>query len=196
MIAKRYLLPLFGASAVTSAIATGGGAHQSPPGPRAGYFPNSVLHTHDGRKLRFYDDIVRGKVVAINMMYTACTGICPGNTANLKLVQQALSDQLNKHVFMYSLTLRPDIDTPQALHDYVKRYDIPKGWTFLTGVPAQVDVIRRKLGFFNDDPVIDADPNQHTGMVRIGNEALDRWAMSPALGSPKQIARAILQLRA
>lgn len=196
MIAKRHLLPLFGATAVTSAIAASSGAHRSAPGPRAGYFPNSLLLTHDGRKLRFYDDVVKGKVVAINMMYTACTGICPGNTANLKLVQQALSDQLNRHVFMYSLTLRPDIDTPQALHDYVKRYDIPKGWTFLTGVPAQVDVIRRKLGFFNDDPVIDADPNQHTGMVRIGNEALDRWAMSPALGSPKQIARAILQLRA
>jgi protein SCO1 len=166
------------------------------PGPRAGYFPNSLVHAHDGRTLRFYDDLIRGKVVAINMMYTACAGICPGNTANLKLVQEALQDELGKHVFMYSLTLRPDVDSPQALREYVARYNIPRGWTFLTGKPAEIDVIRRKLGFFNDDPVIDADLNQHTGMLRIGNEALDRWAMSPSLGSPKQIARAIRHLRA
>ena len=80
--------------------------------------------------------------------------------------------------------------------EYVERYEIPKGWTFLTGKPAEMDAIRRKLGFFNDDPLIDADLNQHTGMLRIGNEKLDRWAMSPALGSPKQIARALLHLRA
>ncbi|MEQ1803794.1 MAG: SCO family protein [Burkholderiaceae bacterium] len=196
MISKRQLIFLSGAGAATSAIGTTPGALQSRPGPRAGYFPNTPVLTHDGRKLRFYDDIIKGKVVAINMMYTACAGICPGNTANLKLVQEELADHLDKQVFMYSMTLRPDIDTPQALQDYVKRYAIPKGWTFLTGKPAEIDVIRRKLGFFNDDPVIDADLNQHTGMVRVGNERLDRWAMCPALGSPKQTARTILQLRA
>jgi protein SCO1 len=195
MISKRDLLILSGASAVASAAAATGRAAPARPGPRAGYFPNTIVQTHDGRKLRFYDDVVRGKVVAFNMMYTACAGICPGNTANLKRVQQALADQLGKHVFMYSMTLRPDIDTPQALNEYVKRYDIPAGWTFLTGKPAEMDVIRRKLGFYNDDPVLDADLNLHTGMVRIGNEAIDRWAMSPALAAPQQIARAILQLR-
>ena len=196
MISKRQFLVLSGATAGACAIAAVQSSPRSRPGPRAGYFPNTTVLTHDGHKLRFYDDIVKGKVVAINMMYTACTGICPGNTANLKLVQEELADHLDKHVFMYSMTLRPDIDTPQALRDYVKRYAIPKGWTFLTGKPAEMDAIRRKLGFFNDDPIIDADPNQHTGMVRVGNEALDRWAMCPALGSPKQTARTILQLRA
>jgi protein SCO1/2 len=180
---------------MTSVVARNEHGVQGPAGPRAGYFPNSVLHTHDGRKLRFYDDVVKGKVVAINMMYTSCTGICPSNTANLMRVQEALSARLDKDVFMYSMTLRPELDSPEALREYVDRYRIPKGWTFLTGKPAEVDDIRRKLGFFNDDPAIDADLKQHTGMVRIGNEGLDRWAMCPALGSPKQIARAILQLR-
>lgn len=196
MISKRHLLFLSGPAAAACAIAATQGSPLPRPGPRAGYFPNTTVLTHDGRKLRFYDDVVKGKVVAINMMYTACAGICPGNTANLKLVQEELADHLDKHVFMYSMTLRPDIDTPQTLKDYVKRYDIPKGWTFLTGKPAEMDAIRRKLGFYNDDPVIDADLNQHTGMVRVGNERLDRWAMCPALGSPKQTARTILQLRA
>ena len=196
MISKRHLFSIVGAASVAGAVAAADRSIRSRPGPRADYFPNTVVYTHEGRKLRFYDDVIKGKVVAINMMYTACTGICPGNTANLKRVQQELSQHLGKHVFMYSLTLRPDVDTPQALREYVERYEIPKGWTFLTGKPAEMDAIRRKLGFFNDDPLIDTDLNQHTGMLRIGNEKLDRWAMSPALGSPKQIARALLHLRA
>ena len=189
MISKRHLFSIVGAAGVAGAVAAADRSIRSRPGPRADYFPNTVVYTHEGRKLRFYDDVIKGKVLAINMMYTSCTGICPGNTANL-------SQHLGKHVFMYSLTLRPDVDTPQALREYVERYEIPKGWTFLTGKPAEMDAIRRKLGFFNDDPLIDADLNQHTGMLRIGNEKLDRWAMSPALGSPKQIARALLHLRA
>ena len=196
MHAKGHLLSILGAATVTSVVAAAERVNRSRPGPRANYFPNTRVHTHDGRTLRFYDDVIKGRVVAINMMYTACTGICPGNTANLKRVQAELSSRLGRDVFMYSLTLRPDVDTPEALREYVERYEIPKGWTFLTGKPAEMDVIRRKLGFFNDDPAIDADLNNHTGMVRIGNEALDRWAMSPALGSPKQIARAILHLHA
>ena len=194
MVTRRNLLSLMGATALTWVADATAREQQPLPGPRAGYFPNTLVYSHDGRKLHFYDDLIRGKVVAINMMYTICTGICPRNTANLKRVQEALSDHMGKYVFMYSLTLRPDVDTPQALREYVNRYEIPKGWTFLTGKPAEMDVIRRKLGFYNDDPVIDADLNQHTGMVRIGNEALDRWAMSPALGSPKQIARELLHL--
>ena len=196
MISKRHLFSIVGAASVAGAVAAADRSIRSRPGPRADYFPNTVVYTHEGRKIRFYDDVIKGKVLAINMMYTSCTGICPGNTANLKRVQQELSEHLGKHVFMYSLTLRPDVDTPQALREYVERYEIPKGWTFLTGKPAEMDAIRRKLGFFNDDPLIDTDLNQHTGMLRIGNEKLDRWAMSPALGSPKQIARALLHLRA
>ena len=197
MNSKRNLLGLLGATAVGSVLAAAGSTRRSgAAGPRAGYFPNSIVHNHEGRPLRFYDDVIRGKIVAFNMMYTACTGICPANTANLMRVQQALAEQLGKDVFMYSLTLRPEMDSPQALREYVAQYKIPKGWTFLTGKPAEMDVIRRKLGFYNDDPAIDSDINQHTGMVRIGNESLDRWAMCPAMGSPKQIARAIMHLRA
>jgi len=40
-----------------------------------GYFPNVELTTSDGRKVRFFDDLVRGKKVLINFMYTQCDGI-------------------------------------------------------------------------------------------------------------------------
>jgi protein SCO1 len=191
---KRDWLKWMGGAALAPVLAASGPARAAPAGPRAGYFPNTIVQTHDGRKLRFYDDVVRGKVVVFNMMYSVCTGICPGNTANLLQVQQALGSRLGKDIFMVSMTLQPEFDTPKALQDYVKSYGIKPGWTFLTGQPKEMDVIRRKLGFFNDDPKIDSDLANHTGMVRIGNETLDRWFMMPALSAPKQIARAILQV--
>ena len=194
---KRDWLKWLGGTAVApmlAASAPAGAAITTKNGPRESYFPNTLVQTHEGKKLRFYDDVVKGKIVVFNMMYTVCTGVCPGNTANLLQLQQALGSRLGKDVFMYSMTLQPEFDTPQALQDYVKRYGIKPGWTFLTGQPKEMEVIRRKLGFFNDDPRIDADLANHTGMVRIGHEALDRWFMMPALSSPKNMAREILQL--
>ena len=190
---KRDLLKWVGSAALAPALAmTAPRAASAESG--AGYFPNTLVQTHDGRKLRFYDDVLRGKIVVLNMMYAVCTGICPGNTANLRQVQRALGSRLGKDIFMVSMTLQPQFDTPQALQAYVKHYDIEPGWVFLTGEPNEMNVIRRKLGFFNDDPKIDGDLANHTGMVRVGNERLDRWFMMPALSRPKQMARAILQV--
>lgn len=191
---RDWLKWMGGAVALAPGLAASWPAAAQKPGPRAGYFPNSRVTTHEGKELRFYDDVVRGKTVVFNMMYSVCTGICPGNTANLLQVQEALGNRMGKDIFMVSMTLQPELDTSEALRDYVKRYSIKPGWTFLTGQPQEMDAIRRKLGFFNDNPKIDSDLTNHTGMVRIGNETLDRWLMMPALSPPKQIARAALQM--
>jgi protein SCO1/2 len=168
----------------------------TPPGMQgmpgdADYFTNELLRTHDGRIVRFYDDLLKGKLVVINMMYTSCTGTCPANTAAMKALQQALGSRVGKDVFMYSLSLRPEADTPQALRDYARRYDAGPGWTFLTGDPARVDAIRRKLGFYDSDPAADADLSRHTGMVRIGNLRVGRWCMAPALSTTRQLVSTI-----
>ena len=164
-------------------------------GPRAGYFPNALLQTHDGRQVRFYDDVVKGnKIVVFNMMYTVCANICPPNTANLLQVQTLLGDRVGRDIFFYSLTLRPDMDSPDALRAYAKLYGVKPGWTFLTGARGDMDAIRRKLGFFDRDPRVDSDLSQHTGMIRIGNEAYDRWSMMPALLTPRQLANSIVRL--
>jgi protein SCO1/2 len=164
-------------------------------GPRSNYFPNAVLETHEGKKVRFYDDVVKGnKIVVFNMMYTVCTNICPPNTANLMQVREMLGDRMGRDIFFYSLTLQPEIDTPPALQAYARQYGIKPGWTLLTGKRGDMEVIRRKLGFYDPDPEADADLSQHTGMVRMGNEAYDRWSMMPALLTPKQLVNSILRL--
>jgi protein SCO1/2 len=151
-----------------------------------------VLQTHEGRKVRFYDDVLKGKLVVINMMYTVCTGICPANTASMKAVQQALGPRVGRDIFMYSLSLRPEFDSPQARRDYVNQYEIGPGWTFLTGGREDMEVIRRKLGFYDSDPTKDADISNHTGVVRVGNVPAERWCMVPAQSSTRQIVSTIL----
>src|SRR5688500_8895652 len=91
-------------------------------------FPNVVLTTHEGKKVRFYDDLIKDKIVLINFMYVKCEGICPGTTANLAKVQKLLGKRVGKDIFMYSITLKPEEDTPEALRRYAKAYQVGPGW--------------------------------------------------------------------
>ena len=197
MAEKRMFMKMLGGSLLLAGA--GVGASRALSAPRAAsrdasIFPNHVLHTHDGRKLRFYDDVIKGKVIVFNMMYTVCTGICPVNTASLLQVQQALGDRVGRDIFIYSLTLRPEMDSPAALREYAAQYGVTKGWTFLTGVPAEVEEIRRAMGFYDTDPVADADIANHTGVLRIGNASRDRWLMTPTVIPTRQIVRSILNV--
>ena len=168
------------------------GRPREEAGQRARYFPNFVLRTHENKAVHFYDDLIKGKIVVINMMYAQCEGICPAMTGNLVEVQAALGDRVGRDIFMYSLTLQPEVDTPKALKDYAEMHGVRPGWLFLTGKRREMEILRRKLGFFDPDPAVDQDKSQHLGLVRFGNEALDRWAACPALSNPEQLLRSIL----
>ena len=157
------------------------------PTPRAQGLPNTLLQTHDGRQVRFYDDLIRGKVVAINMMYTRCENTCPIGTRNLLQVQELLGDRAGRDVFMYSITLKPDEDDQHALREYAERHSIGRGWTFLTGTVGDIRDLRYRLGFFDPDPLADDDRNTHTAVLRIGNDAYQRWTMAPVMAEPDQI---------
>src|SRR5262245_18446060 len=83
--------------------------------PAKSRIPNTELKTHEGRTVRFYDDLVRDKLVVINMMYAGCNNACAPMTQNLVRAQQLLRDRVGKDIHMYSLTLRPEHDEPQDL---------------------------------------------------------------------------------
>ncbi|HET6891343.1 MAG TPA: SCO family protein, partial [Pyrinomonadaceae bacterium] len=89
---------------------------------RKRYFPNFELTTHDGKKVHFYDDLIKDKIVVINFMYAKCEGICMPITMNLKRVQKLLGDRVGRDIFMYSVTLKPEEDTPRALKQYVRAH--------------------------------------------------------------------------
>lgn len=159
---------------------------------RKRYFPNFELTTHEGKRVRFYDDLVKDKIVVINFMYAKCDGICMPITMNLKRVQKLLGDRVGRDIFMYSVTLKPEEDTPRALKQYVRAHRIKPGWTFLTGKPDEIETLRRKLGFKDAKARLDKDLTNHVGMVKYGNEARQWWAMFPGQANAPWIVESIL----
>jgi protein SCO1/2 len=158
------------------------------------WFTNVELQTHEGKTVRFYDDLMKGKIILVNFMFTECGDVCPGMTQNLTDVQQLLGDRVGRDIFMYSISLQPEIDTPEKLKAYAETFSIGPGWLFLTGARADVELLRYRLGFVDSDPVQDADPDQHIGTVRIANVPLHRWMMSPALLAPEAIVRSLMRV--
>lgn len=190
MNTRRKLLASMGAAALGwTAWHAGRGSPQAIVRSSAGTrtFPNVTLYTHEGQPVKFYDDLIRGKVVTFNMMYAQCERSCPLSTANLRLVQGMLGERVGRDVFMYSISLQPELDTSQRLREYVERHHIGPGWLFLTGAREDIDLVRYRLGFYDPDPLVDFNDLNHTGMLRVGNDALDRWTMAPTLTEPEQI---------
>lgn len=152
----------------------------------ANYFPNVELITQDGKTVRFYDDLVRGKIIVLDMIYTHCVDACPLETARLVQVQHMLGDKVGKDIFFYSITIDPKRDTPKVLKEYSEKYHVGPGWTFLTGKKEDIDLIAKKLGLYSDP-----DPNNrdgHTPSVLIGNEPMGQWIRNSATDNPRFMA--------
>ncbi|BCL74570.1 electron transporter [Jeongeupia sp. HS-3] len=189
MLTRRMLTA--GASLGALAFMAGGWLGRSQGKNVATPFPNTPLQTHDGRAVRFYDDLIRGKLVVINMIYASCGGICPATTFNLRQVHRQLGERVGSSVFLYSITLQPELDTPDTLRAYAQSNRLGPGWLLLTGSPDELRKLRYRLGFFDPDPQIDRIVSSHTGMLRIGNDATSRWTMIPGLAAPEQILHTI-----
>lgn len=153
-------------------------------------FPNVPLRTHENKPVRFYDDLIKGKVVLINFIFTSCTSICPRTTANLVKVEEAFAERFGRDVFIVSVTVDPATDTPEVLKKYAASHHTQPGWLFVTGKQEDIDLIRRKLGVYGDD----GDKTQHTGILVYGNEPGNVWAATPALSAPGAIVKSVLKV--
>ena len=149
------------------------------------YFPNVVLQDQDGRSLRFYDDLIQGKVVSINFVYTTCTDVCPLDTAQLREVQRILGDHVGRDVHMYTISINPERDTPADLRRFMRTYDVGPGWTFLTGSREDITVLQRRLGL---RPVDERSLRDHDTSVIVGNERSGQWIRRSAYESPRLLA--------
>jgi protein SCO1/2 len=199
MTDRRRALALLGLTAAGAMGAAALPAAQAPaPRPAAPmvsrrdrmrrHFPNVPLQTHDGRSVRFYDDLVKGRKVIINFTYTHCTNTCPTTSANLAKVQALLGDRVGKDIFLISLSLDPARDTPEVLKQHAAQVQAGPGWTFATGRAEDIDRIRRALGLY-DSP----DFRDHMGLLTFGNEPEGKWGATPSLDKPSNILYAVLR---
>src|SRR5260370_10841555 len=84
--------------------------------------PNLPLITHEGKRVFFYDDLVKDKVVTLNFFFAKCDELCPLVTANLARVQKLLGDQVGRDIHMYSSTLKPEEDSVEGIRDYRRSF--------------------------------------------------------------------------
>ena len=148
------------------------------------YFPNVPLVTQDGKTVRFYGDLLKNKKVLIDFIYTKCTAACPLQTAKLAQIQKLLGDRVGRDIFIYSVSLDPEHDTPKVLKEYAEKFHAKPGWLFLTGKREDIDSVRFKLGERREK-------EEHGNTVRVGDVARGQWMRLPLTADTYYLATEI-----
>ena len=151
----------------------------------AGYFPNLPVVTHDGKTVRFYDELVKGKIVIVSFIYTSCTDICPLTTARMAQVEEKLGDAVGRDIFIISITVDPENDTPDKLKAYAEAFSAGPGWQFITGKPEDVRAINYKLGERSKRL------SDHRNEIVVGNDATGEWTRDNVLGDLDRVVMSI-----
>jgi protein SCO1 len=164
------------------ALLLGGGGEADASRWGRGYLPNAEVVTQDGKTLRFYDDLIEGKVFVINFIFTTCRDFCPLAAARLAELQDKLGDAMGRDIFFYSISVDPETDTPERLKAYADTFQAGPGWLFITGKPEDIHAIRHKLG----DRA--KSLSEHRNEILLGNGATGEWARNNVLGDLDSLA--------
>jgi protein SCO1/2 len=153
-----------------------------------GYIPNLQVKTQDGETVRFYDDLIKGKIVIISFIYTSCTDICPLTTARLSQLEDRLGDALGRDVFMISMTVDPKRDTPQKMKEFSSAFQTRPGWTFVTGALEDIRAINYKFGERSE--IL----SEHRNQIVLGNDATGEWQRDSAFSDLNRLEMTIHSL--
>jgi len=179
---NRILLVLF---FVCVAAASAAAQQAIVPSAAEKYFSDVELINQDGEKMRFYSDVLKNKVVIINAFFSTCTSVCPPINRNLEKIQEALGDRLGKDVFLVSISVDPETDTPTRLKEYSHRFHARPGWMFLTGKKENVDWALYKLGQYVETK------DDHSTVIIIGNEPKGLWKKALGLAKADELVRIV-----
>jgi len=152
------------------------------------YFTDLPLLTQEGREVRFYTDMLKGRLVLISFIYTNCTEICPILMPNLVEIQNDLGDRFGREISFISISVDPEDDTPEVLKAYGEKYGAKPGWTFLTGKKENVDWVVYKLGQYTEDF------EDHSMLFLLGDVKNARWVKMRGDMPPDAVTARLLDL--
>jgi protein SCO1/2 len=92
---------------------------------------------------------LKGKVVAVNFIYTRCPlpDYCPRMVANFRAVRDRFPDRMGRDLVLLTVTFDPKYDTPETLARYAAAERAGgAGWHFLTGNSAQIERVCAAFG--------------------------------------------------
>jgi len=137
--------------------------------------PDVEVLDQEGNALHFYSDLIKGKTVAINFIFTNCTTICPPLAATFARVQRDMGDKVGKDVHFISISVDPLTDTPERLKAWGAKFKAGAGWTFVTGNKFEMDKLLYALG------ASVSRREDHTPSVIIGNDVKGVWTRTYGL---------------
>lgn len=147
--------------------------------------PDVELLDQNGNRVHFYTDLVKGKTVAVQFIFTTCTTVCPPLGATFARVQKELGERAGRDAHLISISVDPATDTPERLKAWASKFHAAEGWTLVTGAKPQVDELLRALG------AATASPADHSPTVLVGNEAKGQWTRTYGLARPSVLVKLI-----
>lgn len=157
------------------------------------YFGNYILTDHNGKELRFFDDLLKDKIVLVNFIYTSCGSSCPLETARVKKVASILGDRVGKDIFFYSISVDPDNDSVELLNNYHKKFGLSEGWKFLRGEKKDIEEILKRFGAFSGE-LTRQNIEDHSLSVMVGNQRTNHWVRRHHLEDAKVLANLLESL--
>ncbi|HEU4509700.1 MAG TPA: SCO family protein [Pyrinomonadaceae bacterium] len=153
--------------------------------PAEKYFTDVELINQDGKKVRFYSDVLKGKTVVVNAFFTSCTSVCPPMNRNMEKIQEALGERVGRDVFLVSITVDPEVDTPARMKEYAQKFHAGKGWIFLTGKKENLDWALYKLGQYVERK------DDHKTIFIIGNEPTGLWKKAFGMANVAELVQVV-----
>jgi len=153
--------------------------------PAQKYFTDVELINQDGKKVRFYSDVLKGKTVVVNAFFTSCTSVCPPMNRNMEKIQEALGDRVGRDVFLVSMTVDPEVDTPARMKEYAQKFHAGPGWIFLTGKKENLDWALYKLGQYVEQK------DDHKTIFIIGNEPTGLWKKAFGMANVAELVQVV-----
>jgi len=140
--------------------------------------------------VRFKTEVVGDRIVVLDFVYTTCTTVCPVLSALFSQLQGKLGDRLGRDVFLVSVTVDPNRDTPARLKAYAAKHGAGEGWTWLTGDKSSVDRVLKGLEAYT------ANFEDHPSQVMVGDGRSGVWTRFYGFPSPAQILAKVDELAA
>jgi protein SCO1/2 len=158
---------------------------EEPKSPSEKYFTDTELVNQDGKKVRFYRDVLKGKTVVINTFFATCSNSCLTMNRSLEKIQESLGEHVGKDVVLVSITVDPETDTPEKLKTYAKKFNAKPGWIFLTGKKENVQTVLKTLGQYVEDK------NNHLNLFVIGKEPTGLWKKGLGFAKPEELLKIV-----
>jgi cytochrome oxidase Cu insertion factor (SCO1/SenC/PrrC family) len=150
--------------------------------------PDVEVLDQNGNALHFYSDLIKGKTVAINFIFTNCTTICPPLAATFARVQKEMGDKVGKDVHFISISVDPLTDTPERLKAWGAKFKAGDGWTFITGEKQEIDKLLNALG------ASVSRREDHSPTVIVGNDLKGVWTRTYGLARTTQLMGLIVDV--